>query len=99
MKFWQKWYFPANATLYLVGDFGRSVEETKALVERYFGGVPAVREDAPLEPFQWGQQSRASQISQNGSSHTESPRKQRHEARPSDRLPAVNAMSECPETL
>ena len=41
VKFWQNWYFPANATLYLVGDFDRSVEDCKALIERSFGSVPS----------------------------------------------------------
>ena len=48
--FWQKWYFPANATLYLVGEFDRSVEDCKALIQQYFGHFPAVREGEQLQP-------------------------------------------------
>lgn len=76
VNFWQKWYFPANATLYLVGDFGRSVEECKALIERCFGSVPAVKEDAPLLPYTWG--SREPPQTKEGG-NPEAPSKQRHE--------------------
>jgi predicted Zn-dependent peptidase len=27
--FWQKWYFPANATLYIVGDLDMPTEEVR----------------------------------------------------------------------
>jgi len=47
--FHARWYFPANATLYIVGDFG-SDDATDAVVkhiETAFGGVPA-----PWDPTQ-----------------------------------------------
>ncbi len=37
--FFQKWYAPSNATLAVVGDF--DVEQTKALIEKYFGSLPS----------------------------------------------------------
>lgn len=46
MRFWQRWYFPANAVLYIVGDFDRSVEAVKALVDASFGAIPPGREPA-----------------------------------------------------
>lgn len=53
VNFWKRWYFPANATLYLVGDFGSSVAECEAFIRQSFGGVPAVREGAELEPVNY----------------------------------------------
>ena len=47
MKFWEKWYFPANAVLYIVGDYNRPIEEVKALIEDSFGAVPRARERLP----------------------------------------------------
>ena len=44
MEFWSDWYFPANATLYIVGQLDRSVDETRELIARTFGAVPAGRE-------------------------------------------------------
>jgi Peptidase M16 inactive domain len=44
-RFWSRWYFPANATLYVVGQLDRSVEDTIALIQRNFGRIPAGRED------------------------------------------------------
>lgn len=35
--FWQRWYFPANATLYVVGDLDRDVEATTQLIRAVFG--------------------------------------------------------------
>lgn len=32
--FWERWYFPANCTLYVVGDFDRSTEEVEALIQK-----------------------------------------------------------------
>lgn len=40
-NFWRKWYFPANITLYIVGDLDRSVEEVTRLIEAAFGRFPA----------------------------------------------------------
>ena len=39
--FWGKWYFPANATLYVVGDLDRDVEATAELIKKTFGKLPA----------------------------------------------------------
>jgi zinc protease len=36
--FWKVWYVPNNATLAIAGDI--KVEETKKLVEEYFGSIP-----------------------------------------------------------
>lgn len=38
-QFFETWYAPSNATLTIVGDI--DVEETKALVEKYFGSLPS----------------------------------------------------------
>lgn len=38
-SFFKQYYVPSNAVLAIVGDFDR--EHTKALVERYFGSIPA----------------------------------------------------------
>lgn len=38
-EFWQKWYYPANATLLIVGDLDRDLEATKELINRTFGKV------------------------------------------------------------
>ena len=37
--FWKRWYFPANATLYVVGDLEATggVEATEQLIEQVFG--------------------------------------------------------------
>jgi zinc protease len=37
-EFHEKWYRPNNCTLVVAGDF--EVEETKALIEKYFGEIP-----------------------------------------------------------
>lgn len=47
MAFWEKWYFPANAVLYIVGDLGSEVPMIEALIERAFGAVPSGRERLP----------------------------------------------------
>lgn len=39
--FWGRWYFPANTTLYIVGDLDRDVEATRALIQKTFGKLPA----------------------------------------------------------
>lgn len=46
LEFWSRWYFPANATLYLVGDFGEGVSTADAAraVEAAFGRVPSGRQ-------------------------------------------------------
>ena len=47
MAFWSRWYFPANAVLYVVGDFDRSVDEVRGLIDACFGGIPPAREPLP----------------------------------------------------
>jgi zinc protease len=42
-SFWRQWYRPSNATLVIVG--GIDAEATRALVDKYFGWMPA--EDRP----------------------------------------------------
>lgn len=37
-KFYEKFYVPNNATLSIAGDI--DIEETKALIEKYFGSIP-----------------------------------------------------------
>eukprot|EP00884_Botryococcus_braunii_P007566 jgi/Botrbrau1/16810/Bobra.150_2s0037.1 len=39
INFWKKWYFPANATLYVVGDFDRPVAEVEKLIYKSFGHI------------------------------------------------------------
>lgn len=48
-SFWQRWYFPANATLYVVGDFNMSVDELRSQIQRYFDPVPPGRLPAESE--------------------------------------------------
>ncbi|GMH43786.1 hypothetical protein BSKO_11720 [Bryopsis sp. KO-2023] len=38
-KYWYKWYFPANTTLYVVGQLEGGVEATKELIENIFSDV------------------------------------------------------------
>lgn len=80
VRFWQRWYFPANTTLYLVGDFGQSVEDCRTLIERCFGSVPAVRDGHELTPYVFGRPPNALNGG-NGTTATapEAPLKQRHE--------------------
>jgi zinc protease len=51
--FFRQWYGPANASLAIVGDF--DPEAARALVERYFGEIPAgpvpARPDVPQPPI------------------------------------------------
>ncbi|MBT8047741.1 MAG: insulinase family protein [Xanthomonadales bacterium] len=46
--FYSRWYVPNNVTLTLSGDF--DVAEAKALIEKYFGEIPAGPEVALREP-------------------------------------------------
>lgn len=78
VHFWQRWYFPANTTLYLVGDFGQSVEACRALIEKCFGSVPAVRQGHELTPHVFGRPPKTSNGT-NGTAALEAPLKQRHE--------------------
>ncbi len=80
MNFWEKWYFPANAVLYIVGDYDRPVEEVKALIERSFGAVPRARERLPgveAAPLNNGH-SNGSSPSTNGNQLLEGPFKLKH---------------------
>jgi len=47
--FFRKWYSPNNATLVLAGDF--EMAEARALVEKYFGEIPAGEAVADPEPW------------------------------------------------
>ena len=42
--FWRQWYFPANATLYVVGEMGRPTAEVRELISSTFGRVPPGRQ-------------------------------------------------------
>lgn len=46
--FFRAWYVPNNASLVVCGDF--DTPQTKALIERYFGGLPAGAEPTPVAP-------------------------------------------------
>lgn len=45
--FWERWYFPANVTLYVVGDLERSTADTVNLIKKVFGKMPAASEPLP----------------------------------------------------
>jgi len=45
-NFFRKWYLPNNASLAIVGDFDPA--EAKALVEKYFGGIPRGEQPVPV---------------------------------------------------
>lgn len=45
--FWGRWYFPANATLYVVGEMDGGVQGTEELIKATFGKVAPVREELP----------------------------------------------------
>ena len=47
LSFWQRWYVPANATLFVVGDFDRSVPQIVEMIEKLFGPIPAGQQDLP----------------------------------------------------
>ncbi|CAL8466878.1 g6414 [Coccomyxa elongata] len=84
MKFWEKWYFPANAVLYIVGDYRRPVEEVKALIEQSFGAVPPGRERLPGAEAAalTNGSSNGSSPSSNGAAAEDGPLKQKHKVRP-----------------
>lgn len=46
-RFWQRWYFPANATLYVVGDVNMTTEQLEAQIKQHFGKIPAGRMPGP----------------------------------------------------
>lgn len=45
--FWKRWYFPGNATLYLVGDFdgaiGGGMDAAERMIHETFGRIPPAR--------------------------------------------------------
>ena len=48
-EFFKKWYGPNNATIVIAGDFDK--EQTKNLVEKYFGEIKKREEVKPLGPM------------------------------------------------
>lgn len=51
-NFWQKWYFPANATLFIVGDISTpsALRDAVKCIEKSFGSVPVGKnEDGSLK--------------------------------------------------
>ena len=48
--FWERWYFPANATLYLVGDMEEADQDIEAMIAEHFGHLPTAYETAQGEP-------------------------------------------------
>jgi zinc protease len=48
-EFYQRWYGPGNASLAIVGDI--DPVKTRALVERYFGGIPAAPPPRRVTPL------------------------------------------------
>ncbi|KAG1670958.1 hypothetical protein FOA52_011393 [Chlamydomonas sp. UWO 241] len=88
-KFWEKWYFPANATLYVVGDLDRDVSEVRALIEKTFGKLPAasiktdeVRALEALDPNEHGPAPATLPPPAEGSNGVDSLIKARHPVRP-----------------
>ena len=47
-EFYEKWYGPNNATMVIAGDF--DTEETKQMIEKYFGEIPSKMEVDPIQP-------------------------------------------------
>ena len=74
-------YFPANATLYIVGDLDRDAEATVQLIQKTFGHLTPKREwpegAAPAEGAANGHANGA-----NGNGGSLAPIKQRHAVRP-----------------
>lgn len=52
VDFWKKWYFPGNATLYLVGNFDRPVEQLPDLIKEVFGNVAPAYQMVEAPPAQ-----------------------------------------------
>ena len=48
-EFFKKWYGPNNTTLVIAGDFDK--EQTKSLVEKYFGEIKKGEDVKPLSPM------------------------------------------------
>ena len=47
--FFREWYGPNNATLVVVGDFDPA--QTKAWIEKFFGGIPAIEAGSEVREF------------------------------------------------
>ena len=41
LAFWRRWYVPGNTTLFIVGDFDRTVPEIEQLIHKVFDSIPA----------------------------------------------------------
>jgi len=50
-EFFKKWYGPNNATLVIAGDFDK--EQTRNLIEKYFGEINKREEVKPLDPMRF----------------------------------------------
>ena len=60
LEFWGDWYFPANATLYLVGQLDRPLDDARALIDATFGKLPPGRaRAAPPGPAELAEAARA----------------------------------------
>lgn len=88
-SFWGKWYFPANATLYVVGDLDRDVEATRELIKNTFGKLPAaVQLPETVQLPEAVQIPEAVQLSESSNGHGNNKHlpstliKQRHDVRP-----------------
>ncbi|CAD7695599.1 unnamed protein product [Ostreobium quekettii] len=77
--YWRKWYFPANTTLYVVGELDGGVEGVKTLIEETFGNVPPAEEVAPLQP---AGESSGGNGSNGASALVADPSRRRHKIRP-----------------
>lgn len=73
-EFWNQWYFPANTTLFVVGDIDRPVDEIVELIENSLGRVPAGRE-APQLPA-------GAASGNDGAAEALAPLKEKHLVRP-----------------
>ena len=81
LEFWSTWYWPGNATLYLVGEWGGNTADAAAAVETAFGSVPAGRHAAAADaapPVTAGRQPTANQLVAAATGDV----KQRHPVRP-----------------
>ncbi len=102
MKFWEKWYFPANAVLYIVGDYRRPVEEVKALIEQSFGAVPPGRERLPGAEAAalTNGSSNGSSPNSNGAGAVDGPLKQKHKVWSAlSKAPVIWMLSPCTWTV
>lgn len=79
--FWRRWYFPANATLYMVGDIENGIA----------GGIPGIEK---LIQQTFGSHRLQPGRESNGAGPSSGPLKQRHEVGPFPNLPAAPGHSE-----